>query len=140
MGRAGQEIQFFKEDAEAGDPLQSMGFTLNSKTGEIQGTLTATMTSKVVIIGGDLLGSYTWSFEFEAGCQSGEYFNESSNTCEPCPVGTFRDEEPELQHCTDHKAYSTTLQKGSTNQSQCVCIEGYEIGNMGNCQPCPQGG
>ncbi|CDI87078.1 cysteine repeat modular protein, putative [Eimeria praecox] len=135
----GQEIQFFKEDAEAGDPLQSIGFTLDSKTGEIQGTLTATVTSRVVIVGGDLLGSYTWSFEFEAGCQSGEYFNETSNKCEPCPLGTFRDEETELQRCQDHKAYSTTLQTGSTNLSQCTCIEGYEIGLLGYCQPCPAG-
>ncbi|CDJ28361.1 uncharacterized protein EMH_0014250 [Eimeria mitis] len=119
----GQEIQFFKEDAEAGDPLQSIGFTLDTKTGEIQGTLTATVTSRVVIVGGDLLGSYTWSFEFEAGCQSGEYFNEISNKCEPCPLGTFRDEETELQRCQDHKAFSTTLQTGSTNLSQCTNIQ-----------------
>lgn len=136
---SGQAIQFFKEDAEAGDPLQSIGFTLDSKTGEIQGTLTATVTSRVVIVGGDLLGSYTWSFEFEAGCQSGEYFNETSNKCEPCPVGTFRDEETDLQHCQDHKAYSTTLQTGSTNLSQCACIKGFEIGQLGYCQPCPAG-
>ncbi|KAL8271945.1 hypothetical protein Esti_004069 [Eimeria stiedai] len=135
----GQEIQFFKEDAVAGDPLESMGFTLDSKTGEIQGTLTATVTSRVVIVGGDLLGSYTWSFEFEAGCQSGEYFNESSNRCEPCPLGTFRDEETELQKCWDYKAFSTTLQTGSTNLSQCACVEGYEIGHLGTCQPCPAG-
>ncbi|KAL8455778.1 hypothetical protein Emag_000352 [Eimeria magna] len=135
----GQEIQFFKEDAVAGDPLDSMGFTLDSKTGEIQGTLTATVTSRVVIVGGDLLGSYTWSFEFEAGCQSGEYFNDSSNKCEPCPLGTFRDEETELQKCWDYKAHSTTLQTGSTNLSQCACVEGYEIGHLGTCQPCPAG-
>ncbi|KAL8449815.1 hypothetical protein Emed_002778 [Eimeria media] len=135
----GQEIQFFKEDAVAGDPLDSMGFTLDSKTGEIQGTLTATVTSRVVIVGGDLLGSYTWSFEFEAGCQSGEYFNDTSNRCEPCPLGTFRDEEIELQKCWDYKTHSTTLQTGSTNLSQCACVEGYEIGHLGTCQPCPAG-
>ncbi|KAL8440015.1 hypothetical protein Efla_004931 [Eimeria flavescens] len=135
----GQEIQFFKEDAEAGDPLDSMGFTLDSKTGEIQGTLTATVTSRVVIVGGDLLGSYTWSFEFEAGCQSGEYFRNNSNKCEACPLGTFRDEETELQTCWDYKPHSTTLQTGSTNLSQCACIEGYEIGHLGTCQPCPAG-
>lgn len=116
-----------------------MGFALNSSTGEIYGTLTATATSKVAIIGGDLLGSYTWSFQFEAGCQSGEYFNEAGNSCEPCPLGTFRDEEQELLHCRDLKAFSTTLQTGSTNVSQCVCLEGYEIGMLGNCQPCPAG-
>ncbi|OEH75897.1 cysteine repeat modular [Cyclospora cayetanensis] len=135
----GQDIQFFKEDAESGDPLHSMGFTLDSKTGEIEGMLTATVTSRVVIVGGDLLGSYTWSFEFEAGCQSGEYFNDSSNNCEPCPLGTFRDEETELQTCQEHKANSTTLQTGSTNLSQCACVEGYEIGQLGYCQPCPAG-
>ncbi|KAL8431142.1 hypothetical protein ACSSS7_005460 [Eimeria intestinalis] len=135
----GQEVQFFKEDAVAGDPLDSMGFTLDSKTGEISGVLTATVTSRIVIVSGDLLGSYTWSFEFEAGCQSGEYFNDLSNKCEPCPLGTFRDEEAELQKCWDYKAYSTTLQTGSTNLSQCACVEGYEIGHLGTCQPCPAG-
>nr|PUA90380.1 GCC2 and GCC3 domain-containing protein [Toxoplasma gondii TgCATBr9] len=133
----GSVIQSFKEVS--GSDLAKMGLTLNSATGVISGTVSHTGPFTIAVAGGDLLETFTWTISGEAGCRSGEYFDSTNNACELCPVGTFRDQEANLQKCHDIKPYSTTLSPGSTHLAQCRCFPGFEIGNLGDCHPCGAG-
>eukprot|EP00070_Physeter_catodon_P028088 XP_028334982.1 sushi, von Willebrand factor type A, EGF and pentraxin domain-containing protein 1-like [Physeter catodon] len=112
---------------------------LNSETGEISGTWKGTGAFKVVVAAFDLLGGAVWKIEGEAGCQAGDYYDENTSVCQPCPLGTFRDRESELQHCESHKPKSSTSSTGCTLVSQCRCRPGFEIDELGYCQPCPPG-
>jgi len=78
-------------------------------------------------------------------CPRGHYMNATSPTCQECPVGFFQDDEG-MTECEPCPEFHSTLQSGSTKQSQCLsqCVAGHfsitGLNSPGDpCQPCPLG-
>ncbi|XP_059171308.1 sushi, von Willebrand factor type A, EGF and pentraxin domain-containing protein 1-like isoform X2 [Physella acuta] len=76
-----------------------------------------------------------------AGCGTGYIFNNETESCQACPVGTYQDQEVAFS-CTPCPVGKTTKNKGSTALNQCLdlCTAG-SVSQTGikPCQPCPTG-
>ena len=79
------------------------------------------------------------------GCGTGyfsTYPGPASCACEPCPVGTYNDDngaEYNVESCTTCPLGHTTSQEGSINSSQCVlCPIGTYIDINLTCTSCPE--
>ena len=87
-------------------------------------------------------------------CNAG-FFRSNTGTCEECAVGTYKEmwSDEACLSCVSLRSDTDTLDVGSENSDECVCVRGYEdsngqcalclpgtfknhIGN-GTCSPCP---
>ncbi|XP_078370515.1 uncharacterized protein LOC144654290 isoform X2 [Oculina patagonica] len=75
-------------------------------------------------------------------CQIGSFYDSSSKTCKPCPLGEISKQEGSLQ-CEACPANSSTLEEGSkVCTAQCYAGQfsnsGFDLpANLEPCQPCP---
>ncbi|OWF54931.1 Fibropellin-1 [Mizuhopecten yessoensis] len=79
------------------------------------------------------------SHQCQLACDSG--YEEDNNTCVPCPVGTYRDEQ-DSQLCENCPLGWTTLSSAATNIDQCLpnCTRGQYYSDASNrCKMCEQG-
>ena len=61
------------------------------------------------------------SFLFSVVCSAGKVRNDSTNTCQDCPLNTYRsDAMTECMSCGDPKMYRTEA-VGSTSKDDCKC-------------------
>ncbi|KAK3591334.1 hypothetical protein CHS0354_028441 [Potamilus streckersoni] len=81
----------------------------------------------------------TSSTQCVATCSPG-FFRSTNNTCQACPGGTYQPNS-EQSSCISCPSGTSTNQIASTSQAQCIaiCIAGFFINSLGNCQSCPTG-
>jgi len=76
----------------------------------------------------------------ECMCPPGSGYNSATQTCEICPVGTFKNETSlsGCMPCTKVKDLTTTVDGNSTSAEQCMCRGSFEEDELGECA-CPLG-
>ena len=81
----------------------------------------------------------------ECVCAAGWSLNSDSDTCETCPVGSWKDAASSSRPCEECSAIlgegATTLGGGSVRADQCVCsLDFYLSTDPIRCVSCPEGG
>ena len=75
-------------------------------------------------------------------CDKGKYnpriAMNSSDACLDCEIGEYGENEGS-SNCTSCPSDSTTIEKASTDSSDCLCDAGYQTLNDGGCEPCLPG-
>ncbi|KAK2194440.1 bifunctional Growth factor receptor cysteine-rich domain superfamily/Tyrosine-protein kinase ephrin type A-B receptor-like [Babesia duncani] len=135
----GDVFEFFDEDVvEYG--LATLGLSLDSGTGVISGILEKTGKYTFTIIGGNALKQITRTITISSSCPPAFQVNPLTNECELCPIGTFRNEQPDDKcvACVQGRKNSTTKLAGGVFQADCQCASGYYL-LSGNCTPCQEG-
>ncbi|EKX74219.1 conserved hypothetical protein [Theileria equi strain WA] len=104
---------------------------------------------RVTAIG--VIDSKSVDLDFKVSCKDGYRFNETPKedevSCSVCQVGEYnsltliKDDISNWSKCTMCPERETTITRGSTSVSQCLCAPGYfySAGSTPRCQPCPAG-
>lgn len=71
-------------------------------------------------------------------CNAGYFLNDANGTCEECPLGSYKEAFLSNALCNACGDDQTTLQTGSVDKTQCVCVSGFEENGYG-CVECRNG-
>lgn len=74
-------------------------------------------------------------------CGQGKFLNDSTGTCDDCPMNTYQDrEQHQSNECKPCGLNEITQATGQSNIAQCVCSKGWYMDkSVSQCKKCPKG-